>query len=157
MSLERIFNALQILGLSKSEARVYIFIATKGPIAAHNLKKQLKMKKGLISQSLVNLLRKEILFVKKKPQIEISALPFEEVLNLLMENKEERVQNLQKDKEKIIASWQTIRHSKNNALPQKRTWDFNYLLQCLNLKSNTFAYKVLNIDSRGYKGGRFFA
>ena len=157
MSLERIFNALQILGLSKSEARVYIFIATRGPIAANNLKKQLKMKKGLISQSLVNLLRKEILFVGKKPQIEISALPFEEVLNLLMENKEERVQNLQKDKEKIIASWQTIINSKNSAPPQKRTRSFYNLLQSLKQKSNTFAYKVLNIDLRGYKGGRFFA
>ena len=108
MSLERIFKALLSLGLPYTEIRVYIFIATKGPINKDIIIDELKISKESINRSLLSLVTKGILLVNKKHQLEFKALPFEQVLDLLMKAKEEKVQILSRDKDKILSNWLKI-------------------------------------------------
>ena len=80
MSLERVFNALLSLGLSETDARVYIFLALNGPKDAKILIEKLQISQQQILQSLRNLQNKEIILTDNKNRKIFSALPFEKAL-----------------------------------------------------------------------------
>ena len=107
MSLERIFKALVSLGLSQTDARVYIFLALKGPKKARNIVDNLKINKQQIIHSLENLQNKGIIIADLDKKNTFSALPFEEALELLIKMEKEQAQAIQESKEELLASWKT--------------------------------------------------
>ena len=102
MSLERIIKALIRLGLSRSEAEVYVHIANNGPQKAVSLAKDLNINKSTIYVSLRNLQAKEL--VTKNCTI-FSALPFEEALELLIKMNKQQTRFLDESKEELLSSW----------------------------------------------------
>jgi sugar-specific transcriptional regulator TrmB len=113
LSLERVFKALTSLGLSESDARVYIFLALKGPTKTGNIVNDLKMSRQQIHRSLKFLQDKRIIFADRKNQDVFSALLFEKALELLIETEEEKTEILQETKKSILQDWKTSTKKKN--------------------------------------------
>ena len=113
LSLERIFKALTSLGLSESDARVYMFLALKGPTKTGNIVNDLKMSRQQIHRSLKFLQDKRIVFADRKNQDVFSALLFEKALELLIETEEEKTEILQETKKSILQDWKTSTKKKN--------------------------------------------
>ena len=63
MSLERVINSLVNLGISRSDAEVYVILGKKGPQKVADLIRSLNYSKNQINSSLKNLTNKEL--VKK--------------------------------------------------------------------------------------------
>lgn len=108
MSLERVFKALVSLGLSQLDARVYIFLATKGSKKARKVAATLEINRQQVYRIMKRLQNRGIIIVKNEHPAEFSALPFEEALNLLMKVKEKKAQALQEEKEKLLSSWKIL-------------------------------------------------
>jgi sugar-specific transcriptional regulator TrmB len=108
MSLERIIKSLESLGLSQTDAQVYIYLATTGPKKARDVIKALTINKRQVYRSLKRLQNKGITVTKNERPFLFSAVPFEEVLDLLMEIKKEQAQALQESRKEFLSNWRKI-------------------------------------------------
>jgi sugar-specific transcriptional regulator TrmB len=113
LSLERVFKALVSVGLSEIDARVYVYLALKGPDKAGSIVDNLKMNKQQIYRSLKHLQDKRIVFADSKNQGVFSALLFEKALELLIETEKEKTEILQETKKAILQDWKTSTRKKN--------------------------------------------
>ncbi len=102
MSLERVIKALISLGLTRTEAEIYVYISKKGPQKVVDLVGTLNYSKHEISTSLKNLIIKELI---NKDGISFSALPFEEALELLINREKEQANFMEKSKNELLVSW----------------------------------------------------
>ena len=114
MSLERVFKALLSVGLSESDAQVYMYLALKGPKKAGSILDHLKMSRQQIRRSLEHLQDKGIVFADAEDQGVFSALLFEKALALLIEREKEKTEILKKNKESLLQDWKTST-KKNNS------------------------------------------
>jgi sugar-specific transcriptional regulator TrmB len=105
LSLERIYKALVSLGLSQTDARVYIHLATKGPAQARRIIDDLSVTKRQVYRSLNRLQDKSIIIANDKHPKEYSALPFETVLDMLINLKQEQAQDIKKRRKELLSSW----------------------------------------------------
>jgi len=94
------------LGLSQTDARVYIFLALKGPEKALSIVKNLKISKQQIYQSLKHLQDKGIIVSDPESKNSFSALPFEEALKSLIRKEKEQTKMMQKT---LISTWKTMK------------------------------------------------
>jgi sugar-specific transcriptional regulator TrmB len=107
LSLERIFKALASLGLSERDARVYVYLALKGPTKVDYMIDNLRMSRRQIYDSLNFLQDKGIVFAVSKSRGVFSALLFEEALKLLIETEKTKTQILQETKEALLSDFKT--------------------------------------------------
>ena len=114
MSLERIFKALLSLDLSHIDAKVYMILALLGPKKKLSIVNDLKINKQQISQSLVNLQNRGIIFTDLKNENEFVALPFEKALELLIKTEKVKTQILQETKKTLLSDWKTSITEKEN-------------------------------------------
>ena len=104
------------LGLSETDAQVYVYLALNGPLKAKEITKQLGLYKKQLYRSLKNLKDKDIVKASVDFPAVFSAVSFEEVLDLLTEIKKEQAQALRDVKEELLASWKSvIKKNSNNA------------------------------------------
>jgi sugar-specific transcriptional regulator TrmB len=95
-------KALVGLGLSRVEAEVYVFLAKKGPLTVDTLEKFLNYNKNKIISSLKTLTVKKLVSSEPKRYV---ALPFEEALELLIEQEKEKAKTLQDNRDSLIDTW----------------------------------------------------
>lgn len=105
LSLDRIFKALLSLGLSQIDSRVYFHLATNGPALARNITTELSLNSRQTYRSLNNLQQIGIIIIHDSHPSEFLALPFEEVLNKLIDLKNEQAQEIKKRKKELLSSW----------------------------------------------------
>ena len=98
MSLERIFKTLVSLGLSKSDARVYMFLALDGPKKVTSIVENLKIGRNQICRILKKLQNKKIIVSSIKDENTYSALPFEEALELLIKTEKNQTNAIKEEK-----------------------------------------------------------
>jgi sugar-specific transcriptional regulator TrmB len=108
LSLERVIKALIDLGLSRADAKVYVYLAKKGPSEIVNLTNALKFSKQKLRRSIKNLQNKGIVTGSLKGNALFSALPFEQTIDLLIEIKTEQAQIIQESKEELLSSWRKM-------------------------------------------------
>jgi sugar-specific transcriptional regulator TrmB len=102
LSLELIIKALVSLGLSRLDAKVYVYIAKMGSQTAKDLDGALNYSKNQIYKSL-RLLTAKTLVTKKG--IKFSAIPFEEALDLLIERKKKQANHIKESKKELLVNW----------------------------------------------------
>jgi sugar-specific transcriptional regulator TrmB len=107
LSLERVFKALVSVGLSETDARVYVYLALKGPKKARSIVDNLKMSRQQIHLSLKHLQDKGIVFADMDNQGVFSALLFEKALELLIETEKEKTEILKETKKTLLQDWKT--------------------------------------------------
>ena len=108
MSLERMIKTLTTLGLSQTDAQVYIHLAIKGPQDVGNIAEALKLEEKLLFQSLKNLQNKGVVDSTLERSALFSALPFDKALELLMKEHMKETQNIERNKDEILSLWQKM-------------------------------------------------
>ncbi len=101
-------KALIDLGLSKTDAEVYVFLATKAPQNAKDIANALKMKNRRLYSCLRNLQNKGIINCTEEHPKLFSAVPMEEALSSFINANLEEAQHMEKNKKKIISFWQAM-------------------------------------------------
>jgi len=113
MSLERIFKALIELGLSQTDACVYIYLATKGSKSANQICDALNIKKQIIYPSVKKLRNNRIIAVSSRRPLIFYAVPFEEVLDMLIKKKFEQSEEILETKKELVKSWKSVDWNNN--------------------------------------------
>jgi sugar-specific transcriptional regulator TrmB len=108
MSLQRIFEALIGLGLSENDSKVYIKIAINGPMTAKNLIEELKINKQQLYPILKKLRNQGIIKMTDVRPFVISALPFEVVLQMLIDRKFDESKEILENKEELLSCWKAV-------------------------------------------------
>jgi len=119
LSQEKVFKTLTNLGLSKLEARVYIYLAKRNPQKARDIVKALKLIKQQIYPTLRRLQSKGMVTSTLERPARFSAVPFEKMLDLCMKAKMEEAQRIQQNRDELISDWQAIKiREKRDATPR---------------------------------------
>jgi sugar-specific transcriptional regulator TrmB len=108
MSQEKVLRTLESVGLSSTDAQLYIFLSKRGPQKARDIAAALKMPKNLLYLSLKNLQTKGIVNVSLERPARFSAEPFEKVLDIFVRTKLEEVEKIESTKAEILSDWQSI-------------------------------------------------
>ena len=104
-SLERVIEALVSLGLSRTDAEVYVHIAAAGPATVRSMKRSLSFDERQIYRSLKRLQNKGLTLTKDCCPAEFSAVSFEKALDLLLEVKKEQAKSLEASKAELISDF----------------------------------------------------
>jgi sugar-specific transcriptional regulator TrmB len=108
MSLERVLKAIMSLGLTETDAQVYIFLSLNGPHKVKDMTNKLSLYKEQLYHSLKNLRDKDVVKATTGYPALFSAIPFDEILDLLTEIKKEQAQALQEVREELLSSWKNM-------------------------------------------------
>jgi len=109
-SLETIEETLFKLGLSKNEARVYLYLARTGERKASEISKALSLHRTETYRILRDLEKKGlVLSVFQKP-LKFVATPFEKAMDLLIESKKMRIRLLEREKSTLVKLWFSLPH-----------------------------------------------
>ncbi len=108
LSLERVIKTIMGLGLSEVDAQVYVFLALNGPHKAREITRKMSLYKKQLYHSLKNLQDKDVVKASFDYPAVFSAIPFEVVLDLLADIKNEQAQALLEVKEGLLSSWRNI-------------------------------------------------
>jgi len=108
MNHQNVLKTLVTLGLSHTDAEVYIHLAIKGPQKAGNIADALKLEEELLSHSLKYLQNKGVVDSTLERSALFSALPFDKVLELLMKEHIKETQNIEQNKDEILSKWQKM-------------------------------------------------
>jgi sugar-specific transcriptional regulator TrmB len=108
LSQEKVLKTLESIGLTQFDARVYVFLAKRGPQKAKDIAKSLKMPKQTLYLIVKNLQRRGIITSTLEHPARFSVVPFEKILDLFIKSKIEEAQRMQQDKDEILSDWQSI-------------------------------------------------
>ena len=108
MSLERIYKTLVELGLSETDSRVYILISLKGPLVARKIIEELKINKQQLYPILKKLRNQRIIKMTDMRPFVISALPFELVLQMLIDRKFDESKEILENKQELLSCWKAV-------------------------------------------------
>jgi sugar-specific transcriptional regulator TrmB len=108
LSQEKALKTLESLGFTQLDAKVYVFLAKKGPQKAGDVAKCLKIPKQSIYFIIRNLQSDGIVTSTVERPARFSAVPFEKVLDLFVNAKMEEAKQIQRNKEEILSDWQSI-------------------------------------------------
>jgi sugar-specific transcriptional regulator TrmB len=102
------------LGLSETDAQIYVFLALNGPHKAKDVTIKLSLYKEQLYRSLKNLRDKDVIKTTTDYPAVFSAVPFEEILDLLTEIKKEQAQALQGVREELLSNWKHLINNNSN-------------------------------------------
>ncbi len=108
MNKENILNTLTELGLKKSEARIYFFLAKKGPKNAREISTALHLTRQQVYPVLRKLQNKAIATATLNRPTNFSVVPFEKLLEIIANAKMEEAKIIQKNKKKLLSDWKLI-------------------------------------------------
>ena len=93
------------MGLSRTDAEVYVHLATKGPETARKISENLSINMRQIYRSLKNLQNKGIVMGNSEFPSEFSALAFEKAVDILLEMKHNQAKSLEESKAVLISDF----------------------------------------------------
>ena len=108
MSHHRVIGALVSLGLSETDARIYMHLAAKGPQEAGLIAEALKMPEDLLRKALENLKDKGIVAYASKQSTLFSAISFNKALDLLLKEHEKETREMARSKDDTLSKWEAM-------------------------------------------------
>lgn len=105
MSLERVIKTLECFGLSRLDAKVYIYLAKTGPQNTMDLAKGLKITEEQTNSSFNTLRDKGIIASNIRHPILFCAFPFEKVLEILITTELEQAKIIKETKKELLSNW----------------------------------------------------
>jgi sugar-specific transcriptional regulator TrmB len=108
MSLKELLCQFYEFGLKRSDAKVYIFLAKKGPHKCKDICEIMNIAKQQLYLSLRNLQKMGIVHVISKHPAIFAALPLERVLDIFADIKIKDAENTKQNKQEILRVWQSI-------------------------------------------------
>jgi sugar-specific transcriptional regulator TrmB len=107
-SLERIFNTLVSLGLTRTEAEIYVLLTRKGPQKKDDIANLLNVVNQDLHQSLIELRENGFINLQFKQSSIFIAVPFEKALENLIEIKSKEAQVAQENKKAVLRYWDSM-------------------------------------------------
>jgi len=108
LSQEKVYRTLASFGLTRTDAKVYIYLAKEGPRKGKDLRNALNMQKQQLYPCLKNLQSRGVVTTTCKRPVLFSALPFEKVLDLFMKVSIEEAEHLMQNKEELLSAWRVM-------------------------------------------------
>jgi sugar-specific transcriptional regulator TrmB len=105
LSHERVIKTLESLGLSRAEAKIYVYLASRGPCESKEIVNSVGIKIQLVNASLRNLECRGLVKIIAERLNRFAAVPFETVLEMLTKAKAAEAQNIKENKEGILSRW----------------------------------------------------
>jgi sugar-specific transcriptional regulator TrmB len=115
MSLKCTLQTLKALGLNEREAKIYIFLAKKGPHKKDELAFALNISKPQLNLNLENLKDKHMICTVPENSITYVANTFEKILNEFMKQTKQQAKALQDRKAELLSAWQSIIKDSTNS------------------------------------------
>jgi sugar-specific transcriptional regulator TrmB len=120
MSRKRVIKTLTSLGLTTKDIEVYVFLAIEGPREAQEIAKAIKINQNELGSRLEILKNKGLVtIINNIVPSQFFAIPFENVLDLLVETNLKQAQNTEQNKSAILKNWGSI-IKKNNSVEVKK-------------------------------------
>jgi sugar-specific transcriptional regulator TrmB len=107
MSLERMLDTLVSLGLTRTEAQAYVFLAKKSPQTGKELANALKITKPQLYRSLRRLRAKGMVNASPQRPAQYSVVSLEKVLELYAEAMMEQAKALQASRKELLTAWRS--------------------------------------------------
>lgn len=95
---------LQEFGLGKLDARIYVYLAKKGPQPEKDLAEATKITEQQLLRTLANLKTRGFVASETKNQTVLIALPIEEALNNILKAKTEETQRIEQNREDLLSN-----------------------------------------------------
>lgn len=108
MSEKDVTRFLQILGLSKREIQVYMFLAKSGVQSTSFVAKRLKMERVQAYRTFKKLQEKGFIEATLERPTRFTIVPFSTLVDNYITAKKNEVANLTEQKQSLLASWQSI-------------------------------------------------
>ena len=108
LTKKRIIKALEGLGLTKNEIKVYIYLEKSGPHEEKEISEILELQDHQVYRSLKKLESIEIIKVCYEQSVKFSAIPFGEVIDLFIDVKKEQAKTMQESREDLLYSWREM-------------------------------------------------
>ena len=108
MSEKDVTKFLQILGLSKREIQVYMFLAKSGVQSTSFVAKRLKMERVQAYRTFKKLQEKGFIEATLERPTRFTIVPFEALVDSFINTKKNEVSNLTDQKQDLLTSWQSI-------------------------------------------------
>lgn len=108
MSEKDITRFLQILGLSKREIQVYMFLAKSGVQSTSFVAKRLKMERVQAYRTFKKLQEKGFIEATLERPTRFTIVPFENLVDTFINAKKTEVMNLSDQKQNLLAAWNSI-------------------------------------------------
>jgi sugar-specific transcriptional regulator TrmB len=107
-TLQKISATLTSHNLSKNEARVYLYLARFGPIKALNIAQSLGVHRTEIYKILNRLESRGFVSRVLERPLKFKAIPFENVLEVFISERRQRISQLEKKKSELIDIWKSL-------------------------------------------------
>lgn len=108
MSEKDVTKFLQILGLSKREIQVYMFLAKSGVQSTSFVAKRLKMERVQAYRTFKKLQEKGFIEATLERPTRFTIVPFEALVDNFISTKKNEVVNLNDQKQSLLTAWQSI-------------------------------------------------
>jgi len=108
LSEKDITKFLQVLGLSKREIQVYMFLAKSGVQSTSFVAKRLKMERVQAYRTFKKLQEKGFIEATLERPTRFTVVPFETLLEAFINTKKSEVARLNEQKESLLSTWRTI-------------------------------------------------
>jgi sugar-specific transcriptional regulator TrmB len=108
LSLKRVLKILESSGFAATEAKVYVYLAKRGPQTATEITRGLGMSKQRLSPILSSLQEKGAVIINSKPMTQFSALSIEKVIDIQVKKTVNQAESVKKAKQELLASWRNM-------------------------------------------------
>jgi sugar-specific transcriptional regulator TrmB len=113
LSLERVLKILESSGFGAKEAKVYVYLAKRGPQTVTEITRGLGISKQRLSPILINLREKGAVVINSKPMTRFSALAIEKVIDIQVTRTVNQAKSIKKAKQELLASWRNMKTQQN--------------------------------------------
>ena len=108
MSEKDVTKFLQVLGLSKREIQVYMFLAKSGVQSTSFVAKRLKMERVQAYRTFKKLQEKGFIEATLERPTRFTIVPFEALVDTFINAKKNEVTSLNEQKQSLLTAWQSI-------------------------------------------------
>ncbi len=108
MKQKALAKALTNLGLSETDAEIYLLLAKEGPQPGRHIAESLALYKQQLYRSLKRLQKKGAISNSLERPAYFSAVSLEKVLDFLIKSKREQALALQESREELLSGWRKV-------------------------------------------------
>lgn len=117
--MEAVFKILSDIGLTDQELKVYLCLTNKGAVKVREISQALKVGRVQLYRVLNDLQKRGMVESSFGYPAVYTAVPFEEVLDLLVESKKEEAKNVEASKKELVSQLSTYRSAPAPFNPDK--------------------------------------
>jgi sugar-specific transcriptional regulator TrmB len=99
---------LMDLGLTETEALLYLYLTKEGPKNAREVSEALKLYRQKLYRSLEKMQGKGIVKASQEYPARFSAVPFEKVVDLVIKVNIEQAKYVMQNREELLSGWRSI-------------------------------------------------